>query len=283
MSYMQLCTKLFLALFGVCTAVEWCVVPAGAAPGGAGGGNAAVAASGAVPAAVVAAIADPARPAEQVADDAARRPAEVLAFAGVAPGDRVADFISGGAYFTRILSRIVGDRGHVYAFLPEEQLKNCAPEETAGTRGIVGDAHYANVTVLRAPVSRFRAPEPLDLIWTSLNFHDLYDSFMGPANVPQVVVSLFDALKPGGVLVIVDHVAQPGSAVRDTERLHRIDPQVIIRTVTAAGFVLEEQSDLLRNAADNHELRVFDPSIRGHTDQVLLKFRKPREDMALRF
>jgi predicted methyltransferase len=146
----------------------------------------------------------------------------------------------------------------------------------------VGDAHYANVTVMSAPVSRFRAPEPLDLIWTSLNFHDLYDSFMGPANVPQVVASLFNALKPGGVLVIVDHVAQPGSAVRDTERLHRIDPEVIVRTVTAAGFVLEEQSDLLRNAADNHELPVFDPSIRGHTDQVMLKFRKPREDVALK-
>jgi predicted methyltransferase len=164
----------------------------------------------------------------------------------------------------------------VYAFLPDEQLKHCAPGETAGTHAIAGDAHYPNVEVLSAPVERFSAPEPLDLIWTSLNFHDLYDSFMGPANVPQVVVSLFNALKPGGVLVIVDHVAQPGSAVRDTERLHRIDPEAIIRTVSAAGFVLEAQSDLLRNAADNHELRVFDPAIRGHTDQVLLKFRKPR-------
>lgn len=276
MSYVKLCAKVFLALFGVCTA-------AGAAPAAASGANAAAASSGAVPAAVVAAIADPARPAEQVAQDAARRPAEVLAFAGVAPGYRVADFMSGGAYFTRIFSRIVGERGHVYAFLPEEQLKNCAPEETAGTRSIVGDAHYANVTVLTAPVSRFRAPEPLDLIWTSLNFHDLYDSFMGPANVPQVLASLFNALKPGGVLVIVDHVAQPGSAVRDTERLHRIDAQVVIRTVTAAGFVLEEQSDLLRNAADNHELKVFDPSIRGHTDQMVLRFRKPRANVALKF
>ncbi|HZC86673.1 MAG TPA: hypothetical protein VE266_06730 [Steroidobacteraceae bacterium] len=283
MSYLQLCAKVFLALLGVCAAVQWCVVPAGAAPGGASGANAAVVARGAVPAAVVAAIADPTRPAEQVAHDAARRPAEVLAFAGIAPGDRVADFMSGGAYFTRIFSRIVGDRGHVYAFLPKEQLKNCAPEETAGTRSIVNDAHYANLTVLSAPMSRFHTPEPLDLIWTSLNFHDLYDSFMGPANVPQVVASLFDALKPGGVLVIVDHVAQPGSAVRDTERLHRIDPEVIIRTVTAAGFVLEEQSDLLRNPADNHELPVFDPSIRGHTDQVMLKFRKPPEAVALKF
>jgi predicted methyltransferase len=98
---------------------------------------------------------------------------------------------------------------------------------------------------------------------------------MGPANVPQVVAALFEALKPGGVLVIVDHIAQPGSEVRDTASLYRIDPEVIMRTVTAAGFVLEAESGLLRNAADNHALRVFDPAIRGHTDQVLLKFRKP--------
>ena len=236
-----------------------------------------------VPADVAAALADPARPAEEVAHDSARRPGEVLAFAGVARGDRVADFMSGGAYFTRLFSHIVGNSGRVYAFLPEEQLKNCAPAETAGTRTIAGNAHYHNVKVLKAPVNHFSAPEPLDLIWTSLDFHDLYDSFMGSANVPQVVGTLFKALKPGGVLVIVDHVAQPGSKVRDTESLHRIDPEVIIRTVTAAGFVLEAESDVLRNAADNHELAVFDPAIRGRTDQVVLKFRKPRAAMTFKF
>jgi predicted methyltransferase len=238
---------------------------------------AATSAAPVVPAAVAAALADTARPLEQTAHDAERHPGEVLAFAGIGPGNRVADFMSGGAYFTRIFSRVVGDRGRVYAFLPQEQLEHCAPAETAGTRTIEGDAHYANVTVLRGPVNRFSAPEPLDLIWTSLNFHDLYDSFMGPANVPEVVAALYRALKPGGVLVIVDHVAQPGSKIRDTETLHRIDPEVIIRSVLDAGFVLEAQSDLLRNAQDSHELKVFDPAIRGRTDQVLFKFRKPRE------
>jgi predicted methyltransferase len=228
------------------------------------------------PAAVAAALADPARPAEQTVHDAERHPAEVLAFAGIGPGDRVADFMSGGAYFTRLFSRVVGDGGHVYAFLPQEQLEHCAAAETDGTRAIEGNAHYANVTVLRGPVNGFSAPEPLDLVWTSLNFHDLYDSFMAPANVPEIVAALYRALKPGGVLVIVDHVAQPGSKIRDTETLHRIDPEVIIGTVRAAGFVFEAQSDLLRNAQDSHELKVFDPAIRGRTDQVLLKFRKPR-------
>ena len=268
MSCEKICAKALSALLGFCAAFGCCAVPAAAVP-------AAAAPAVVVPAAVTAAIADPARPPEQVARDAERRPGEVLAFAGIRRGDRVADFMSGGGYFTRLFSALVGDEGRVYAFLPEEQLENCAPAETAGTRAIAGNAHYHNVKVLKAPVNHFSAPEPLDLIWTSLDFHDLYDYFMGPANVPQVVGTLFKALKPGGVLVIVDHVAQPGSKVRDTESLHRIDPEVIIRTVTAAGFVLEAESNVLRNAADSHELAVFDPAIRGRTDQVVLKFRKP--------
>ena len=268
MSCEKICAKALSALLGFCAAFGCCAVPAAAVP-------AAAAPAVVVPAAVTAAIADPARPPEQVARDAERRPGDVLAFAGIRRGDRVADFMSGGGYFTRLFSALVGDEGRVYAFLPEEQLKNCAPAETAGTRAIAGNVHYHNVKVLKAPVNHFSAPEPLDLIWTSLDFHDLYDSFMGSANVPQVVGTLFKALKPGGVLVIVDHVAQPGSKVRDTESLHRIDPEVIIRTVTAAGFVLEAESNVLRNVADNHELAVFDPAIRGRTDQVVLKFRKP--------
>jgi predicted methyltransferase len=228
-----------------------------------------------VPDYVTRAIADPARPPEQVARDAQRRPGAVLAFAGVRPGDRVADFMSGGAYFTRLFSRIVGSTGHVYAFLPEEQLKNCAPEETAGTRALEHDGRYANVSVMTGPVGRFRPPEPLDLIWASLSFHDLYDSFMGPADVPRVTQALFDALKPGGELLVIDHVAQAGSEVRDTDTLHRIDPEVIIRRAQAAGFRLEAHSEALRNPHDTHQLRVFDATVRGQTDQVILKFRKP--------
>lgn len=276
MSSIKLYATAFLALFVACIGLKLCVVHA-AVPVPATADAAVV-----VPADVAAAIADPARPADQVAHDAERRPGEVLTFAGVRRGDRVADFMSGGAYFTRLMSGIVGANGRVYAFLPEEQLKNCAPAETAGTRAIAADPHYGNVRVLSAPVALFSTPEPLDLIWTSLNFHDLYDSFMGPANVPAVVASLYKVLKPGGVLMVVDHVAQRGSELRDTERLHRIDPEAIIHSVTAGGFVLGAQSNVLRNAADNHELVVFDPAIRGRTDQVVLKFRKPREAVALK-
>jgi predicted methyltransferase len=224
---------------------------------------------------VAAAVADPARPTDQVAWDARRKPVEALRFAGVEPGARVADFMSGSGYFTRIFSRVVGKQGHVYAFLPTEQLKNCSPEETAGTKALAHDGRYNNVTVLRASVNRFEVPEQLDLVWTSLNFHDLFDPFMGPADVPVVMKSIFSALKPGGVLLVIDHVAAAGSEVRDTNTLHRIDPQVIVAQAEASGFRLEAQSDLLRNPRDTHTLAVFDATIRGRTDQVVLKFRKP--------
>src|SRR5882724_4313345 len=128
------------------------------------------------------AVADPTRPPEQVARDGDRKPAEVVALAGLRPGARVADFMSGGGYFTRIFSRVVGSSGRVYAFLPDEQLANCAPEEVAGTRAIEHNAAFANVSVLTGPANGFRVPEPLDLIFTAQNYHDLHDKFMRPTD-----------------------------------------------------------------------------------------------------
>jgi predicted methyltransferase len=221
------------------------------------------------------AIADPSRPPEQVARDADRKPAEVVALAGLKPGARVADFMSGGGYFTRIFSRVVGSSGRVYAFLPDEQLANCTPDEVAGTRAIEQNASFANVSVLTGPANEFRTPEPLDLVFTAQDYHDLHDKFMRPTDAAVFNKAVFAALKPGGAFVVIDHAAQPGSGLRDTDTLHRIDPASIIREVQAAGFVLEAQSDLLRNPADTHTLKVFDPRIRSHTDQVFLLFRKP--------
>ena len=228
-----------------------------------------------IPANIQLAVDDPARPSTDTARDANRKPDAVIAFAGLKPGDHVADFISGGGYFTRIFSKVVGPAGRVYAFTPSEELRNCAPEETAGTFAVVKDTAYPNVRLLLGPVNDFAAPEPLDMVWTAQNFHDLHDPFMGPANIPSVTRAIYRALKPGGVFLVIDHVAQAGSELRDTNTLHRIDPEVVIREVLAAGFVPEGQSDVLRNPSDTHTLRVFDPAIRGRTDQVVLKFRKP--------
>ena len=222
------------------------------------------------------AIADPRRPMDQVKLDATRKPALLMAFAQLKSADAVADFMPGNAYFTRILSDVVGARGHVYAFLPTEQIANCPPKEVAGTRALSRDASYANVSVLSDASANFRAPQKLDLIWTAQNYHDLHDSFMGPADVAALNRAFFKALKPGGVFLVIDHAAELGSGVRDTQTLHRIDPQRLRTEIEAAGFVLEAQSDLLRNPQDDHTLSVFDGRVRGRTDQVIYRFRKPK-------
>jgi len=225
--------------------------------------------------ALAAALADPRRPAEQVSLDAARKPAQLIAFAGLKRGDSIADFMPGNAYFTRIMSAVVGDTGHVYAFLPTEQLMNCSPQEVAGARLLEHDPTYANVSVLSDATANFHVPHKLDLIWTAQNYHDLHDAFMGPADVAKLNKRFFDALKPGGIYLVIDHVAETGSGLRDTESLHRIDPTRLRREIEAAGFVFDAQSNALRNPLDGHKSSVFDSSVRGRTDQIVYRFRKP--------
>ncbi len=229
----------------------------------------------AMPGYITAAVADTRRPPEQIDRDSFRKPAQLIAFAGLKPGDKIADFMPGNAYFTRIFSDVVGRYGRVYAFLPTEQIANCSPEEIAGTRALIDDPGYGNVKVLTNAVARFRLPEKLDMVWTAQNYHDLHDAFMGPADLRKFNRSVFHALKPGGVFIVVDHAAEAGSGLRDTDTLHRIDPRSVRSEVEAAGFVLEAQSDLLHNTEDDHRRAVFDPLIRGRTDQIVYRFRRP--------
>jgi predicted methyltransferase len=229
-----------------------------------------------IPAGIAAAISDPRRPPEQIKLDTTRKPGLVVAFADVNSGDRVADFMPGNGYFTRILSDVVGPKGHVYAFIPAEQIANCPAREIAGTQAIAHDPGYGNVTVLTGSLKGFAMPEKLDLIWTAQNYHDLHDSFLGPADVAALNKAFFSALKPGGVFLVIDHVAEAGSGLRDTETLHRIDPVRMRNEIEAAGFALESQSDALRNPGDDLKHAVFDPGIRGKTDQVVFRFRKPK-------
>jgi predicted methyltransferase len=224
---------------------------------------------------VSAALSDPARPAQEVELDALRKPAEVIAFAGLKSGDRVVDFMSGNGYFTRLFSRVVGPAGRVYAFVPAQQLANCSASETAGTRAFEHDRRYGNVQVLIDAADRLALPEAVDLVWSAQNYHDLHDAFMKPIDIAALNAAIYRALKPGGVYLVIDHAAEAGSGLRDTETLHRIDPESIRAEVTAAGFVFEGESAVLRNPADSHQLLVFDPAIRHHTDQVVLRFRKP--------
>lgn len=226
-----------------------------------------------IPPYVTAAIGDPAR-GKDVDADARRHAAELAMFAQVKPGDVVVDLIPGGGYFTRIFSAIVGPKGHVYAVWPTEYAK-VDGDDVPATQALVKDPHYANVTLLFEPAAQFSLPVKADVVWTSQNYHDYPDKFMGPTDPNLLDKPVFAALKPGGVFVVVDHAAEAGSGLRDTDTLHRIDPAVVKTQVPAAGFVLDGESDVLRNPADDHKLKVFDKAIRGHTDQFAFRFRKP--------
>jgi len=226
-----------------------------------------------VPATVAAAINDPAR-AKDVADDARRHGAELMAFTKAKAGDTVVDLIPGGGYFTRLFSAVVGPKGHVYAIWPTEYAGEAA-DDVAAMRALAKTPHYANISVIVQPAAQFSIPTKADVVWTSQNYHDYPDKFMGPTDPAILNRAVFNALKPGGEFVIIDHVAEAGSGMRDTDTLHRIDPAVIKAQVPVAGFVFDGESTVLRNPADTHKIKVFDKSIRGHTDQFAYRFRKP--------
>ena len=228
----------------------------------------------AIPAAVSAALANPARPDGDRKVDASRKPGELLAFAGLKPGDKVLELIPGGGYFTRIFSNAVGPDGHVYELVTAEEVKAKATAADP-IKAIAADAAFPHVTVLVEPVSTFTVPEPVDMVWTSQNYHDLHDKAFGPADMAVFDKSVFAALKPGGIFMVVDHAAAAGDGTKDTETLHRIDPAAAKSEIEAAGFTLEAQSDMLHNPDDNHTLKIFDPAIRGKTDKFVFKFRKP--------
>ncbi len=221
---------------------------------------------------IVAAIADPRRPAEDTARDAARHPAETLAFAGIEDGDKVGEIFPGGGYFSRLFAVAVGEQGRLYPTI--------RPDGVAGefeTPILAVAAQYPNATMARTPYDALVYPEPLDVIFTAQNYHDMPLTAYALGDRARMNASAFAALKPGGVYVIIDHVANTGAAVEtDAETaLHRIDPAIVRAEVEAAGFVFDGESDVLRNAADPRTASVFDPAIRGHTDQFMMRFRKP--------
>lgn len=233
----------------------------------------AVAARVQLPPNIAAAATDPAR-SKQAAQDAQRHGPEILAFAGVKPGARIVDLIPGGGYWTQLFAKAAGPKGHVYGIWPSEYVK-VDGEEVAPYRALIASPAYANVSVMEQPAAALALPEPVDLVFTAQNYHDYPDKFMGPTDPAVLNRAVYAALKPGGVYLIIDHAAEAGSGMRDIETLHRIDPEVVKAQVTAAGFRFVGASPLLANPADDHRKKVFDPTIRGKTDQFVYKFQKP--------
>lgn len=228
---------------------------------------------GGAPANILASVSDPARPASDVARDIALRPGQLLAFAGVRPGHRVVDLIPASGYFTRLLSKAVGPRGIVYAYVPDELTRQAARDPAVAQ--ITRDPNYANTRLTVRNVSDFAVPERVDLIFNGQHYHDMKSPILGPVDMRRFNAAAFNALKPGGTYVVIDYIAASGTGARDAASLGRVDPAMVVAEVTAAGFTYSGELTILRDPNDNHTLRGQE-GVSGQRDQFVFRFRKPR-------
>jgi predicted methyltransferase len=224
-----------------------------------------------------AAVAAPGRPADMVKLDTVRHPAEVLAFEGLKRGDMVLDLFAGGGYYTEIMARAVGPMGGVLAWNPANFVNDKSRAAFAALK-----ERAPNTGIFVTPANALSLPpNAFDFVMIHLNYHDFYwesAKYGFPRVDPQAVLAaVYQAVKPGGIVAVIDHVGPAGDTRALVDKLHRIDPAVIRADFDRAGFKLEAESDLLRNPADDHSKLVFDPSIRGVTDRVVYRFRKPRK------
>ena len=229
------------------------------------------------PANVAAAVADAsARSEANIKLDESRKPAELLAFLGLERGDQVIDMFGLNRYWAEIIAPAIGPEGRLIVWQPTQFMNDKRKAEFEAFAAKAG-----NVALISTP---FEAPrigtDAYDFMIMNLDYHDVYwqsdERKIARMDPDAWLKTLYAAMKPGGVVGIVDHVANPGGDVRETvEKLHRIDPAVVRADFERAGFVLEAESPLLRNPADDHSLLVFDDKVRGKTDRFIFKFRKP--------
>jgi predicted methyltransferase len=217
---------------------------------------------------IAAAVADPGRTDAEKALDANRKPADVVAFAGVKPDMVIAELGPGRGYYTRILAKAVGPKGKVYAIVSPAQAAR--PGGLDAINAIA--AAYPNVKVVTADYPTLVLPEKADLFWTTENYHDFHN---GPtANISGLDKAVFDNLKPGGIFYVEDHSAAPGAGLAATSQYHRMDEDIAKGEFKAAGFRVDAEGDFLRNPADN---RAASNSETGHyaSDRFMLRLKRP--------
>jgi predicted methyltransferase len=228
------------------------------------------------PADVAAAIAAPGRPKAATDLDEVRKPAEVLRFMGLRKGDRGLDYFTGTGYYADIMAKAVGPKGHVVGW----NSASFARREPVVKALADIRSRNPNTAFYSSPSTAIAlAPNSFDFALLHLVYHDAYwesAQFGLPRIDPNTVVqAIWSAVKPGGTVAVIDHVATPGGDTREVvEKLHRIDPAVVRADFERAGFVLEARSDLLK-VDEDHSKNVFDPAIRGRTDRFMFRFRKP--------
>jgi predicted methyltransferase len=194
-----------------------------------------------------------------------------MQFFGIAPGMKLAEIMTVGGYYGELLARAVGPTGHVHlqnnAFV---EKKFAEPELETRLK----QPDLTNVTKLVSELEDPGLPAgQLDEVLMILFYHD---TVWIKTDRKRMNAAVFAALKPGGVYGIIDHQTAAGAGESVAKTLHRVEKDVVIKEVTAAGFVLDGESDILHRAEDDHTKNVFDPSIRGKTDQFMLRFRKPQ-------
>jgi predicted methyltransferase len=222
---------------------------------------------------LAAALASADRPAEDKARDADRKPAELLQFFGVQPGMTTVDIIALGGYGTETLSVAVGPKGKVYAQNPPVALQLRDGMYAKALTDRLANNRLPNVVRVDGdlPASAQIPAGSVDVAIIAMNYHDVRNQageqaigFLKAANV---------MLKPGGVLGVTDHHGNDGA---DNTQLHRMPKHFLIEDAKAAGFLVEAESDLLAHPADDHTKNVFDPTLRGKTDQFVVRLRKPK-------
>jgi len=220
-----------------------------------------------VSAAITAAVADAGRPQADKDRDAARKPAETVAFAGVKPGMTIAELGPGRGYYTRILAKAVGPTGKVYAVVTSAQAAR--PGALDALNALT--AAYPNIKVVTVDYASMTLPEKADLFWTTENYHDFHNN---GGDIAALDKAVFNNLKPGGIFYVEDHSAAPGAGLAATSQFHRMDEAVAKTELTAAGFKLDGEGDLLRNPADN---KAASNSETGHfaSDRFMLRMKRP--------
>lgn len=256
-SFTLLAAAALLALAGCATAIDDAALSAAAS------------------AQIAASVAAPSRKAEHRALDEGRKPAEVLGFLGVRPGMAAADIFTGSGYWAEIMARAVAPGGSVVAFEPTQFYNGKGKVEIDALA-----AALPSTRVQAFPFERFSAPpNSFDMAMISLNYHDLYweaERFkVGRSDPDAFLRNLYAAMRPGGVVGVIDHVGPAGDTRAIVEKTHRIDPATVRADFARAGFRLEAESPILANPADDYSKSVFDPAIRGKSDRLLFKFRKP--------